>query len=118
MWFFILHGLKPPAAQYYGGDLSLWEELEQPHKCERLHPVGAAAQVAKHSSFTIKQLCGTTVNTKSYGNLILRLSKQIWHQTFCPAEAGGEADAFAVALKQNAQDSQITVFVEEHLINS
>lgn len=54
---------------------------------------------------------------KSYGNLILRLSKQIWHQTFCPAQAGDEADTFTVTLKWNTQDSQITVFVEEYMIN-
>jgi len=57
------------------------------------------------------------VNIKRYGNLILRLSKQIWHQTFCPAEAGDEADMFTVTRKQNTQDSQITASVEEHTIN-
>lgn len=49
------------------------------------------------------------VNMKSCGNLILRLSKQIWHQTFCPAQAGSEADTSTVTLKWNALYSQITV---------
>lgn len=57
------------------------------------------------------------LNMKSFGNLILRLSKQIWHQTFCTAQAGSEADTFTVTLKWNALYCQIMVFVEEYLIN-
>lgn len=99
------------------GHVSVKEELKQMLSCKQHHPVGATAQVAKCSSLTIKQLHGKTVKMKSCGNLILRLSKQIWHQTFCPAQAGSEADTFTVTLKWNALYSQIMVFVEEYLIN-
>lgn len=59
------------------GHVSVKEELKQKLYCKQHHPVGAMAQVAKCSSLTIKQLHGKTVKMKSYGNLILRLSKQI-----------------------------------------
>lgn len=99
------------------GHISVREESEQRLSCKQRHPAGATAQVAKCSSLTIKQLHGKTVNMKSYGNLTLRLNKQIWHQTFCPAQAGDEAATFTVTLKWNALYSQPTVFVEEYLIN-
>lgn len=96
------------------GHVSVKEELKQRLYCKQRHPVGA---MTKCSSLTTKQLHGNTVNMKSYGNLILRLSKQIWHQTFCPAQAGNEADTFTVTLKWNALYSQIMMFVKEYLIN-